>query len=553
YVPGLLQKIFKGEPLPKVGLFTSKDLYPEAAFEFDEQSRELSVSLRNRGGGIGPVQVLVNSKEVVEDARPEGFDPEAGSATLRVSLEGAPFLAGKENRIEVVARNREGSLTNKGTPKGSRSSKVSGDGGSLSAPDVYAIVGGVSDYTGDDLDLRFAAKDAEDFARAVELGALKLTEDEKGERRPEKVHIRLLTSGGRDTRAGFTVPDAKATGATKEEFRKAFEDFRGARPEDIFIVYLSGHGTSVSLNRDPSRPGGDTYLYLTQEATTTSRDVLAVSGVREAMALSSDEIKELMKGNNALKQVLILDTCAAGAAVESLVGRRDMPSDQIKALERLKDNTGSYVLMGSAADRVSYEASRYGQGLLTYSLLQGMKGARLRDGGYAYVGELFSYAQDTVPQLAANIGGVQRPLIIAPEAAGNFPFGRFTEEEWKQITLASPKPQILRPVLINETLRFDNLRLQPMFEKALREASFVSTRGGEEPKIVFIDADEMSQAVRPSGTYSIQNGELNLRMVLVRGNRRLGEEILVDGKEEDIRSVIESALEAMIRELGKDL
>ncbi|MCO6511085.1 MAG: PD40 domain-containing protein, partial [Aridibacter famidurans] len=42
YVPGLLQKIFKGEPLPKVGLFTSKDLYPEAAFEFDEQSRELS-------------------------------------------------------------------------------------------------------------------------------------------------------------------------------------------------------------------------------------------------------------------------------------------------------------------------------------------------------------------------------------------------------------------------------------------------------------------------------------------------------------------------------
>ncbi|QQS40520.1 MAG: WD40 repeat domain-containing protein [Acidobacteriota bacterium] len=190
YVPGLLQKIFRGEPLPKVGLFTSKDLYPEVAFEFEEESRRLSVKLRNRGGGIGPVQVLVNSKEVVEDARPEGFDPGAREASLTVSLEGAPFLAGQENRIEVVARNREGSLTNKGTPKGSRSSKVSGDGDALSAPDVYAIVGGVSDYTGDDLDLRFAAKDAEDFAKAVELGALRLTGD------PGKVHIRLLTSGG---------------------------------------------------------------------------------------------------------------------------------------------------------------------------------------------------------------------------------------------------------------------------------------------------------------------------------------------------------------------
>ena len=28
--------------------------------------------------------------------------------------------------------------------------------------------------------------------------------------------------------------------------------------------------------------------------------------------------------------------------------------------------------MGSAADRVSYEASKYGQGLLTYALLDGM-------------------------------------------------------------------------------------------------------------------------------------------------------------------------------------
>src|SRR5207249_9058693 len=105
--------------------------------------------------------------------------------------------------------------------------------------------------------------------------------------------------------------------------------------------------------------------------------------------------------------------CAAGAAVQSLIAKRDLPSDQIRAIERLKDRTGFFVLMGSAADAVSYEASRYGQGLLTYSLLQGMRGAKLREGEYADVSSLFGYAQDTVPEMAKNIGGLQRPLLIA--------------------------------------------------------------------------------------------------------------------------------------------
>ncbi|MCO6512570.1 MAG: hypothetical protein J5I65_17435, partial [Aridibacter famidurans] len=116
------------------------------------------------------------------------------------------------------------------------------------------------------------------------------------------------------------------------------------------------------------------------------------------------------------------------------------------------------------------------------------------------------------------------------------------------ITLASPKPQILRPVLINETLRFDNLRLQPMFEKALREASFVSTRGGEEPKIVFIDADEMSQAVRPSGSYKVVNDVLTVSLVLVRDNKLVGEEIVIGGNASDperlVRSLVEKIQEA---------
>ena len=120
-----------------------------------------------------------------------------------------------------------------------------------------------------------------------------------------------------------------------------------------------------------------------------------------------------------------------------MIAKRDLPSDQIRALDRLKDRTGFFVLMGSAADAVSYEASRYGQGLLTYTLLQAMRGAQLREGIYADVNGLFDYAADTVPQMARNIGGIQRPVIISPQTGGSFDIGRFTGDEREQIKLSA--------------------------------------------------------------------------------------------------------------------
>ena len=100
--------------------------------------------------------------------------------------------------------------------------------------------------------------------------------------------------------------------------------------------------------------------------------------------------------------------------------------------------------MGCASDRVSYEASKYSQGLLTYALLQGMRGGRLREGEYVDVMDLFQYAADQVPQLAMNIGGIQKPLVLAPRGT-SFDIGRLVEADRKAISMAKPKPLILRP------------------------------------------------------------------------------------------------------------
>jgi len=532
YVPGLLSKIFKGEPLPKVELFSAKDLFPLAEYQQPKpDQKSFTVKLTNRGGGIGQVQVIVNGKEIIRDARPDNFDPNQPSATLQINLEGAPIVAGKESKIEIVTRNAAGSLNSRGSSRGAKIVQVFNYGEQVQKPNIYIIAGGVSDYTGDNLDLNFAAKDAESFARALGLGANKLFG-------ADKVHIRLLTSYDDKVNVKFNVADAKTSTATKADFVRAFAEFQTATPNDIFIVYLAGHGVSLNLNPNPNQAGGDTYLYLTQEATTTDRAVLSVENSRRAMAISSDELAELMKQNRALKQVLILDTCAAGAVAPSLGAKRDStPSDQIKAIERLKDRTGFFALMGAASDKVSYEASQYGQGLLTYSLLRGMKGASLREDQFADVGLLFDFALDAVPEMAKNIGGIQRPLIIAPDVSGSFDIGQFTTEEQKLIALAMPKPLILKPSLQNKDLDYDDLELTPLLRRELRKASRVTGDGQSNPPLVFVEADEMVDAVKPSGSYTVQGDTINVTIRLIR-NKVLIRTLTVNGKVGDKQELI---------------
>lgn len=218
---------------------------------------------------------------------------------------------------------------------------------------------------------------------------------------------------------------------------------------------------------------------------------------------------------------MVLDTCQAGTAATKLMEKRAVPSDQIRAIERLKDRTGFHILMGSAADASSYEASQYGQGLLTYSLLQGMRGAALRDGEYVDVSKLFQYAADQVPQLARNIGGIQKPLIAAPRGT-SFDIGQLKREDKERIPLAMVMPMILRPVFLNPEQGFDNLELIALVTKRLQEESYASTRGGAGSQtVVFVDAEELPGAIRPSGTYTIEGENIKANLFLIKDGQRV--------------------------------
>ncbi|MDQ3817421.1 MAG: caspase family protein, partial [Acidobacteriota bacterium] len=350
YEPGLLPKLLglSKEPLRDVTAFSDVKLYPEVSLiPPSPEQKALTINLQNRGGGIGRVQVFINKKEIVADARPQGFDTKTKQATLKVDLSQYLYIPGKPNEIRVVAWNEENYLSS----RGEELAWVPGGRPDTEPPEFYAIVGGVSDYEGPELKLRFASSDAEDFAQALRLGAERLFG-------PARVHMTVLSTSGK---AGTVQP-------TKGNFLRAFQDVAGrAKPKDVLAVYLAGHGIALSLS------GEDTYLYLTKEARSAKAESLSDPTVRQQTSISSQELVVWTKSIATLKQVMILDTCAAGSATQKLMEKRDLSPDQIRAIERLKDRTGFYILMGSAADAVSYEASQYGQSLLTHALLEGMK------------------------------------------------------------------------------------------------------------------------------------------------------------------------------------
>lgn len=404
YEPRLLAKLlgYNSEPVRSVGALKDTKLSPQATVRsFDSKKKQMTVDLTNRDGGMGKVQVLVNGKEVIADARPEKFDPKDGKAELTIDLSKG-FFRGKDDKVQIVTWNEKGDLSGRGLVRDVDDAPAA----AKPEPKLYAIVVGTSKYANDKLDLRYAAKDAEDFAKALRIGS----ERHFGK---DNVVMSLLSTSGKP--APEQLP-------TRENLRKAFENVaKVARPDDVLIVFLAGHGLSLTDGED------DLYCYMTCDADTMDLKALAEPKFRQARTVSSKDLTEWIKQVPALQQVMILDTCAAGAAAAKLV---DVPSGQIRAMEKLKDKTGFHVLMGCSADRVSYESAAIEHGLLTYALLEGMsQQAKTK----TKVMSLFLHAAERVPEMASKFKGFQHPLISSPgtrtmsAAQLNFILGDFKE------------------------------------------------------------------------------------------------------------------------------
>jgi hypothetical protein len=481
--PGLWKMIMDGQPLRSVAGMNTLQLQPEIK-QTVLKNKILTIQLKKRDGGYGKVAILVNNKQVIEDARPKGFDTSKLLQTIVVNL--AQWLPEDlDHVISVKTQTADGFVSSRGVPF----TQIASINTVPKKPAFYAIICGTGEFSNPAMKLKYPVQDAEAIAKAVTIGANNLFGK-------DSTHVYLLSSPGK-------------TPTTKQNIKQAFDNIKAkAKAEDIVMVYLSGHGISY---------GGDNgdFYYLTTEASGISAESFADPALRQAQSINTAEFTQWLNASPARKQVMIIDACGSGKAVDNLLAKRDIEASQIKAIDRMKDKTGLYIISGCAADAVSYEASKYGQGLLTYAVLQAMKGAALKENTNVDILTLLNYARDEVPKMATGIGGIQQPQLLVPKG-GSFDIGYIRETDKALIPLAQIKPVFVRATLMEETKKRDVLKLSQAINEKLNE---VSARGDATNSIVFMDADDYPNSCSISGLYTITGDKINFTGSLLCGTK----------------------------------
>lgn len=487
YIPGLWDKLMTGDStdLPDVESIKNLSLAPEiitdSVYSF---IKPYKITLLDKGGGIGAVRLIINGKEVIADARKNKTSTEK-KLMLSINLQSyRKYFNPGNNTIQVFSSNMDSSLTSRGLIVTSTQKK-----GELANPKLFVISIGTSDYKGTEIDLQYSSKDALDIAKALKAGAQKLFG-------ADSTQVYTLTSNSADT---MLLP-------SKQNIERVFITIsKLAAAKDIIVLYLSGHGINTGGT------GGDFY-YLTKDAYTANPSAYTFKEVLKYVGISSNEFTEYLKKIAALKQLFIIDACASGKIVENLIAHRDIPYSTLKALDRLKDRTGTHIITGCAADAVSYEASRFGQGILTYSLLEGMKGASLRDNKFLDVAQWFQYARERVPQLATGLGGIQTPQVYSPSGNQSFDIAELDEEEKKQVPLSQEKPVLIKSFFQEEEKFFDVLSVAKGLDSKLNEVSSKDKNNS----FIFFPVDEFANAYQVLGRYKTNEGRIEAVIKIIK-------------------------------------
>ena len=116
-------------------------------------------------------------------------------------------------------------------------------------------------------------------------------------------------------------------------------------------------------------------------------------------AISATQMRETCRRIEARKQLLILDACQSGKAVDTFAMRG---AAEEKAIAQLARSAGLVVLASTESEQFATEFAELGHGLFTYALLKAMEGDA--DGspkdGRVTISELSGYIQAEIPRLS---------------------------------------------------------------------------------------------------------------------------------------------------------
>jgi WD40 repeat protein len=356
-------------------------LSPAAGTTVTETNLTVRFRVRSPSGeAVKDVRVLVNGRPV-EGTRAVGkvqaLAPQGAVGGAEEERELAVTIPAADCEVAVLAENRfAASEPAVAALKWAGRKPASVD---LVKPVLYVLAIGVSDYAQDDLDLKFAAKDATDFATILRLQQGGLYRE---------VVAKVLT-------------DKKATA---EDVRDGLEWIeKEATSRDVAMVFLAGHGEN-----DPN----GTYYFLPHNANPAKL---------KSSCVSFADIQTTLR-NLPGKALFFVDTCHAGNVMgkQVLVARRRGGAD-INALanELSSAENGVVVFTACTSRQSSLEREDWQNGAFTKALVEGLSGqADLHRQGHISINTLDAFVANRVKQLT---DGKQSPVTTKPDTVPDYP------------------------------------------------------------------------------------------------------------------------------------
>ncbi len=518
--PGLVEKLMgvNKEPITAKKLTDLQicDYTPVVSDNESTDSLTYKFEITERKGGIGNAVISVNGKEVITIPKEGLKSLDSNRYLLIIKREQVEpyFVPGQDNNVSVYVTTASNEIKSRGMVV----DEPSEENKKLVNPDLYAVVVGISDYKSPALHLNYAAKDAKDFSSALQASATKLFDGQDG-----KEHVHIYTFNGDTGQHNASLLPLK------QNLSGIFDSInKKATSSDIVVVFFAGHGMLSNNN----------FYFLTADASGPE-----IAGVEKEVAISTTELADWLKINKAQKQVVILDACHSGQAVQDLYAlKRDIPSDQQRELDRLNSRTGTFILSASAADQSAYESSSFGQGLLTYSLLNGIKtGEGLRDGQYVDVSKWFYYAEDEVTNLAKGINGLQEPQVFGQ---ASFDIGKVDSSVLNKIKLSSKKIMFTTSNFHNESNFRDNLSLGKMMDNKLNELNYQSNSS-----MGFSASDEQN-VYSINGAYNIIGNAITVKVLLLYKEDKKYD-FIVNGTMDNLSDLSKQIVNKVVEWMGK--
>lgn len=344
-------------------------------------SRDITVSfnVQDAGGGVGSVYLKINGKviQLADGLRKLELVGGNANTTQKSSGKTTNFshlltLQNGENTIEAYATNSAGKIESRHAI-----TKISWQG-KTEKPNLYVLAVGVNKYRDRSLWLNYAVPDATSIADQF-----------------RSVKGNLYES--------VNVTSIFDENVTADGISSAFNSLASkVSADDVFIFYLSGHGTTHT--------DGD-YYFIPVDFRFRNAESIPES------AISKHFITENLSKIKAQKSLVMLDTCNSGAFIST--GARGMAEKT--AIDRLSRATGQATIAASSDTQSAMEGYE-GHGIFTYVILEGLAGKADSNGdGFISLSELSSYAEEKVPDYSYAKWGYEQYPQIDLRKQSNFP------------------------------------------------------------------------------------------------------------------------------------